>query len=369
MKILFLIRSLDIGGAERQLVILAASLKQRGYSVKVIVFYKGGVLENELRKAAVPVISLNKKRRWDILEFLYRLIKIINNEKPDIVHSYLTVANLLTVFLKCCFPALKIVWGLRASNMDLKQYDRLSRVAGWCEAKFSKCPKGIIVNSQAGFEFAKLKGYAIEHMQVISNGIDTERFLPDVEKRATQRTVWGIKPSEILIGLVGRLDPMKGHPVFLEAARHLVKDHPHFRFVCVGSGSKMYGQQLKNLSHAKLLEEKLFWVDSIEDVQSIYNALDILCLPSAFGEGFSNVVGEAMSCGCPAIVSDVGDSARIVGDMGCVVPPKDSFALAEACVSLLRHRPDAHKVRTQIVVNFSVAVMVDRAEVLLIKIK
>src|SRR5215510_743162 len=96
MKIVFLARSLDYGGAERQLVIIAKGLRERGHSVTVALFYSGGPLESELREAGIRLQPLYKTGRWDVLAFLIRLIRLIAHERPDVVHGYLGMPNILT---------------------------------------------------------------------------------------------------------------------------------------------------------------------------------------------------------------------------------------------------------------------------------
>src|SRR3972149_3470346 len=117
MKITFLIRSLNFGGAERQLVTLAKGLHGRGHSLQVLVFYPDGTLEKDLLNSGVHVHDLGKRGRWDILFFMRRLIRFIHNEKPDIIHSYLVIPNIFAVLLKPLFPDMHVIWGVRASKM------------------------------------------------------------------------------------------------------------------------------------------------------------------------------------------------------------------------------------------------------------
>jgi glycosyltransferase involved in cell wall biosynthesis len=262
--------------------------------------------------------------------------------------------------LKMAFPAIKIVWGLRASNMDMIKYDWLNRISHWLETRLSNCPNHIIVNSYAGFMHAKSKGYRIQKMTVVSNGIDTERFIPNEELRNKQRLHWKLASSDILLGFVGRWDPMKDHLNFLAAANLLLKDNPHCKFVCVGKGSPQYGAYLKNHQLTKKLGDRLIWEENVEEVQKIYNAFDVLCQTSEFGEGFSNVIGEAMASGCPVVTTHVGDSALIVGDQGIVVSPRDPEAFANACMSMMAKNPDRNLIRNRIVSNFGLEVLVNK---------
>jgi glycosyltransferase involved in cell wall biosynthesis len=101
---------------------------------------------------------------------------------------------------------------------------------------------------------------------------------------------------------------------------------------------------------------------------AVYNALDIVCSPS-YSQRFNNVVGEAMACGVPCVVTDVGDPVKIVGDLGMVVPPGDPQMLANALRTMLekRHEIEPHQLRERIVRQFSVETMVEATEKILIE--
>ncbi|MES2405893.1 MAG: glycosyltransferase [Pseudomonadota bacterium] len=333
--ILFLARSLGRGGAERQLVLLAKGLAKRDMTVCVTVFYGGGAYEAELEQAGVRIINLDKRGRWDVVPFLYRLGILLRNEHPDVLHSYLGVPNILTALLKFLMPDTRIVWGVRASNMDLFHYDSLSRFSYWLECRLSRFANLIISNSHAGRSYAVAHGFPAKHVVVIPNGIDTQRFRFDPRGRGQIRAEWHIREDELLIGLVARLDPMKDHAIFLQAASLLAAKFPHLRFVCVGNGAPGYSKSLQRMAVVLGLGERLIWAGARDDLPAVYSALDIAASSSSFGEGFSNTIAEAMACSVPCVATAVGDSALIVGDTGSVTPPGDYSALAAAMGRLI----------------------------------
>jgi glycosyltransferase involved in cell wall biosynthesis len=336
VKILILIRALTAGGAERQVAVLARGLRRQGHDVKVAVFYGGGVLEADLDHADVPLIDLGKKGRWDTLGFLWRLVRMIRRERPDVIYSWLPVANILTVLLKPLFPRVKVVWALCASNMDLDRYDWLLRLTTRIEARLAAAARVIISNSYSGRDYAIEDGFPEAKLKVVPNGIDTLRFRPDREAGARVRAEWGIGDDESLIGLVGRLDPMKGHACFLQAAALLRARRSGMRFVCVGDGPEHYRESLRTLAGQLGLGDRLIWAGTRTDMPAVYNALDMAVSASAYGEGLPNMLGEAMACGTPCVVTRVGDSAWVVGETGVVVPPEDPAALADAWATMLR---------------------------------
>ena len=334
-KVVFLARSLDFGGAERQLVLLASRLHALGYRVQVAVFYGGGGLESDLGQAGVPIHHFTKKGRWDILSFIMDLIRFVRTQRPAVLHGYLTVPNSLSLLLRPFCPGMKVVMGVRASNLDLRRYDHLSRLSFRLECLLSRWADLVIANSRSGRDYHISQGFPASRIQVVANGIDIERFRPDAEARRALRTEWQVPDAEILIGLIGRIDPMKDHPTFLRAAALLAERHADVRFVCMGNGDPAYKQHLMSLADQSGLASRVLWQEACSDVGPVYAALDILTSASGFGEGFSNVIGEAMAAAVPCVVTDVGDSAWIVGDCGRIVPPGDAAAMAAAWEALI----------------------------------
>ena len=332
MKIVFLARSLGIGGAERQMILLANGLKAKGHDISIVTFYDHNA--EDYQDVTVPVISLKKGGRWDFT-FFNRLVKTIKELSPDIVHGYLTVPNIFSGFLKLRFSRLNIVWGVRASNMQLENYDFLAKLCYRLECVLSRFADLIIVNSSAGYDYAISNGFKASHMQCIYNGIDTERFIPNPLARKEFRSRLGFSEDIILIGVLGRLDPMKGHSIFFNAASTLVKDFPNIRFLCVGDES-LYRQSLKAQICDLGISSLVVWISVSEEVEKIYSALDILCSSSIYGEGFSNVIAEAMACGVPCVVTDVGDSKKIVDALGVVVAPNDSISLSSGLSEMIQ---------------------------------
>lgn len=368
-RLLLLLRSLATGGAERQAVVLATELHRRGHHVAICLFYDGGALLDELRKAGVPVYVLGKRGRWDILPFVRRLFDLVQRERPTIVHGYLPMPNLLCSLLKLRFAPLRVVWGVRASNMQGARYDWMSNLALALERHAARTADLVIFNSRAARAFHLAGGNADDKFAVVHNGIDTNRFRPDADARAALRRQLGVMDDTPLVGLVGRLDPMKDHPTFLQAAAKLRKSLPRVRFLCVGDGSAEARHRLTALATKLGLDSCLTWRESCADVQAIYAGLDLLVSSSSYGEGFSNAVGEAMATAVPCVVTDVGDSALIVGELGAVVPPRDPAALAQACASMLdrlRKEPDLGRLcRQRIETCFSLARLVERTSALL----
>lgn len=361
---LFLTRSLDCGGSQRQLVELVRSLAKRNVSVAVATLYEGGPWHAELERTATPVFSLDKQTRWDLLPCLTRLVRLVRRIRPAVVHGYLGTANILAVLAKMVVPSVTVVWGIRASNMDLRRYGWLDRALYRLESRLARFSDLIIVNSERGLEYAVAQGFPADKMLWIPNGIDTERFKPDGEAGRRFRRRLRIEDDVTVIGLIGRIDPMKGHRAFLDAAASLVAAGGNVRFVCVGDGDGRLKTDLRAQADRLGVADLVSWLDEYDPIEEVYNGLDLLTSCSSYGEGFSNVVAEAMACGRACVVTDVGDAKRIVGDTGFVVPPDRNDELVAAWRRLLSlSRPERANLgdaaRERIVRHFGLNRLVD----------
>lgn len=363
VRVLVITRRFEQGGAEQQLVELLKGIDKSRFCIAVATFYEGGPLVNEMAAIeGLRWIPLHKRGRWDVLPFLWRLWRAGQEFRPQIIHGYMGVANHIALFLGKLLGA-KVVWGIRSSDMDFRHYDWLSGLSFRLERFLSRFVDLVLANSQTGGCYHVARGFPAERLVVVPNGIDVQRFHPDAEARARIRKEWDISGSEILIGLVARFDPMKDHSTFLRAVTRSTKDK--LRFVCIGWGPDAYQSKLRQLASELGVDDRIIWAGARRDMPEVYNGLDLLTLSSAFGEGFPNVVAEAMSCGTPCVVTDVGDSAWIVGDTGVVVPPRLPEALAtgwnEMIERLGAERSSlSKKARSKIVDNFRRELLVER---------
>jgi glycosyltransferase involved in cell wall biosynthesis len=344
---------------------------RRGHRVTILTFYPGGPFVEPLIATGAEVVPVGKRGRWDLIRFLARLSRELRRRRPDILYSFLPIANVIASTARLVFPRIPIVWGVRASNLDTTRYDRLSRLSYLLERRLARFANLIIANSSAGAAHAIAQGYPKARLRVVANGIDTDRFCRDAIAGAALRAEWGIGPSLRLVGMVGRLDPMKGVPNFLRAAAELARNDETVRFAVIGEGAEPYRTELRQLAAALDLAERMTWSPARADITAIYSALDLLVSSSAFGEGFPNVVAEAMACGTPVVATAVGDSAIVVGPWGTIVPPENSSALAAAMRRQLDRSASERDqmtaaARQHIERSFSVAAMVQHTEELLL---
>lgn len=365
---LFLAHSLAVGGAERQLVNLAKGLHTRGHTVVIAVLRPGRGFEDELRSAGISIVDLQgKSYSWSPI-IVFRLIGAIRRLKPAVVYSYLSLPNVLSALVRPMIRATRIAWGVRASFVDYRGSRLRFRVADALEQKLAFLPDMIICNSAAGKRLAIAKGYPQSRLVVIPNGIDTDRFKPSRAGRERVRHEWKVAMGERVVGIVGRLEPMKDHATFLRAAAVLKQRMPVTKFVCVGRDEAGWRARMQQLAVELGIHSHVIWSEERADMPDVYSALDVLCLTSR-GEGFPNVIGEAMACDTPCVATDVGDVSRVIGDAGIVVARENPAALADAVESVLA-RPGGTgssrmSPRSRIVERFSVSALCDATEAML----
>ena len=361
-----LTRSLGSGGAERQLIELVKRIDPEKFAISIFFFYSEGELLAELADIQnIDIIYLSKKSRWDFLGFIHKLNKQIRNKRSDILYGYLDVPNIFALFAGK-MTRVKIAFGLRSSHVDFSLYDWTASIVYRLEALLSHYSDLVIINSKTGFDYHRNNGFAHEKIRVIPNGIDTKRFRPDLQLREKTRLEWGIYEKHFLVGIVGRLDPIKGHATFLQMAAILVREYSQVRFVCVGDGTKTNKAEIRTAANGLGLGSDLVWAGNRTDMPAVYSALDVL-VSASYGEGFSNMICEAMSCEVPSVVTDVGDSAIIVGKTGKVVAPKDPQRMAGAVLELLMMSNDERanlgcQARKRIKSNYSLEKMVSSTE-------
>jgi glycosyltransferase involved in cell wall biosynthesis len=230
-----------------------------------------------------------------------------------------------------------VAWGIRHSDLNSETSSRLTHLTVKTCAILSRwLPDRIVCCSEASRQVHTALGYAAEKMVVIPNGYDVETFRPNAGGRASVRKGLAVSEDAPIIGMVARFDPQKDHRTFIRAAQLLHRDRPDAYFLLCGNEMTWENQELARwIDEAGLRTRCHLLGRRDDDIANLTAALDIASLSSAYGEGFPNVVSEAMSCGVPCVVTDVGDAALIVGQTGIVVPPRNPEALAAAWRKML----------------------------------
>ncbi|HVF67506.1 MAG TPA: glycosyltransferase [Pyrinomonadaceae bacterium] len=332
---MYVISDLSVGGAEMMLYKLLAGTDLSRFEPVVVSLMRGGALRARVEALGVKVHTVGVSPKLPTPLDLWRLVRLTREIDPDLVvgwmyHSCLAV-QLAGLFSKRNAAAL---WSIHYSVESLAEEKRLTAAVIRTCARLSRMPRRIIYVSRDGRAKHGPLGFSAENGCVIPNGVDADAFKPSAEARASARAELGLDDDATLVGMVSRYHPMKDHANFLRAAALLSEKHAGAHFVLVGRGADAGNAELRGLIDGLGLAERTHLLGERHDVPRLAAALDIFSL-SSYCESFPNVIGEAMACGVPCVVTDVGDAAWIVGDTGRVVPTRDPRALAGAWAELV----------------------------------
>ena len=317
-------------------------LDRSKFQPTVISLTDRGDIGPRIEALGIPVLALGMHPGMPNPLLLFRLMGHLRRSQPDVVHTWMYHADLLGGLAARLTGCRHVLWGIRHSNLSPQENKPTTLlVAKLCAWLSSWVPERILSCSHKAKRVHGEFGYQVDKIQVIPNGFDLHRFAPDAQARSGLRGELGVGPATPLVGMVARYDPQKNHLGFVAAAACLRSLCPEVHFVLAGAGVDENNQALMAgiASHSGLVPT-FHLLGRREDIPRLMAALDVLVSPSS-GEAFPNVLGEAMATGVPCVVTDVGDSAEIVGATGRVVPVGDMEGLAREVFGLLSLPSDA----------------------------
>lgn len=336
MKVVHVITGLPTGGAEMMLFKLLASFQGGGPDGEVLSLLPEEEMASRIRALGVPVRSANMSGPLSLPARMGPLARMIRESRADLVHCWMYHANLLGGLAAKRAGRRPILWGIRQSNLDPVLSKKTTRLVAWLGARLSRVlPDRIVYVSDAAQAVHRRMGYRDRGAAVIPNGFDPDVFKPDSEARRALRGELGLTDDSLLVGLVARFDPQKDHETFLRAAAALAEERKNVFFILAGRGTDGSQVAIRRLIERHALHGRVYGLGLRTDMPRVTAALDVAVSSSAFGEGFSNAIGEALACAVPAVVTDVGDSGDLAGEAGYVVPPRDPKALAAGIEMLL----------------------------------
>jgi|Deesub1362A_J573_1020465.scaffolds.fasta_scaffold01015_13 glycosyltransferase involved in cell wall biosynthesis len=368
LRVVHLISGLEIGGAEMMLYRLLATMDRSEFSSQVVSLTDIGPVGEMISALGIPVWAVRMGRGIPNPLATIKLSRWLRRKRPHVIQTWMYHADLVGGMAALLAGGVPVAWGIHHSNLDPRWNKRMTIWTASVCAKLSKrLPDKIVCCSQAARRVHTCLGYAEEKMVVIPNGFDLEAFKPDETARCAVRHELGIPDSALLIGMVARFHPQKDHHNFIEAAARLHQRVSDVHFLLCGEGVSSDNAKLTQWIEAAGGRENFHLLGKREDIPRLLAALDIASSSSSYGEAFPLVIGEAMACGVPCVVTDVGDSALIVGDTGIVVPPRDPSALAAAWHELIRRGEEERRrlgkaARRRIQANYSLPGIAARYE-------
>ncbi|SFC96680.1 Glycosyltransferase involved in cell wall bisynthesis [Thiohalospira halophila DSM 15071] len=363
-KVLHVITGLNIGGAERALYnILAGGLVER-FDSAVLALGDTGAFEERLRGLGIPVHALGMRPGMPNPLSLLHLRRVVRKIQPDLIQGWMYHGNLAaSAATAVTSGSSPVVWNVRHSLYDLDDEKRSTQWvirAGRC---LSSRPEAVIYNSRLAREQHEAFGFASARGRVIPNGFEVSALGPDADLRARMRQAIGISYGAIVVGHVARFHPMKDHVGFLRASVAVARAVPRVHFLLAGREVYADNPELTGIVPAELMG-RFHFLGGRDDVPDLMRVMDVFCTSSAWGEAFPNVIGEAMASEVPCVVTDVGDSAEIVGDTGMVVQPRNEKSLEKALRAMLE-KPDEERramgkaARSRVVDQYALSAIVD----------
>ena len=364
LKILHVITGLKRSGAENVLLRLVKSLDSFSHIVISLTEQTPDDLTDEFKRAGIEVLHLNMKSN-PLLSLInaVQLFKIIRKNTPDILQTWMYHADIIGGIIGKLAGVKTVLWNIRNGTLLTLKGQLVARFAAklsyFIPTAIISCSKNAInYHIQLGYRYDGFKrrcGY--QNFKHIPNGIDCDVFHINQTMRERFRKTY--IPSKMeCIGFVARWHSQKDVPTFLKACSIVAQQHENVRFVMVGqqldekNPDLMWGIQ----NYADLCE-KMILLGAQNDIPALLNGLDILCMTSSFGEGFPNVIAEAMACGVNCVATDVGDAAEIIQDMGCIAPINDAQKIADGILKLLKEPKKPEALRQHILHNYSLEKM------------
>lgn len=346
MKILLVIIGLGMGGAEHVVSNLADELTKLGHKVK-IAYLTGEVLVSP-KNPDVELISIEMKGAKDFAKAYIKLRGLVKKFKPDVVHSHMLHANIISRLLRLSIHIPNIV--STAHNVD--EGGKIPMLAYRLTDRLSNISTN--VSEQAVGEFIKKGAVKAGRMIAIPNGINTNEFYFDYSFRKEKRAELFVEDKKLIL-CVGRLDKQKDYPNLFSAVSLLKDKRKDFKVVIAGDGP--HKRSLRKLIESMDLQEHIVLLGIRRDIRELMSASDIFVLPSAW-EGFGLVVAEAMACERYVIATDCGGVNEVVGQCGVLINKKDHIALADKLtqaldMSIEQRREIGKLARKHIINNYS----------------
>ena len=334
-RLMHVITGLYTGGAETMLLKLLSTMNRAEFDPVVLSLRDHGTLGARIEKQGIRVLDLDMRGSLPTLSAIWRLRRVARHVQPDLIQGWMYHGNLAaSLAAHMTADQVPVAWSVHHTIYDLKEEKPTTDLAIRVSAKLSSTPCRIIYYSTVSAQLHEKFGYNPGRTVVLPNGFDCEQFRPSIEASASLKREVGVADGTMLVGLVARYHPVKDHANFLRAAGMLAAQRANVGFILVGKGLVPENRDLMEVIGKQGLGRRVHLLGERHDIPYVMAGLDIATC-SSWSEAFPTVVGEAMACGVPCVVTDVGESSAIVGDTGIVVPPRDSAALAAGWMKLL----------------------------------
>ena len=344
LKIVHLVTSLEVGGAQHNMLLGLPNLDHSRYQHILISIMDRMQMKQQFQQAGIEVHSLGLRKKTDITAAL-RLRSLLKNIRPDILHTYLIHGNVLGRIVGRLSGVPTIV----GSELTIGQAGRIGRLA---TKLTNPLTDAVEVNSETGGKSVVTDLGVPEHkIEVVLPGLDLDAF-GGTDQRLQVRNEIGVEDNEHLVLYVGRLRAVKGVEFGIRAVAKALEQYPNMKLALAGEGDQR--QQLETLSTELGINNNVTFLGARKDLPNVLSACDSVIMPS-LTEGFPRVAIEAMASSKPVIATRVGGVPEAIfdGQSGILVQSKNVEAMANAIVrivtnsELAKRLGDAARQRTE----------------------
>lgn len=335
IKIAHIIVGLNNGGAEMMLYKLLKYVNNEKYECSVISMMDEGIMGERIKKLGIPVYCLNMKRGVPSIRAVIKTLSLCKDK--DIIQTWMYHADLLGFIISKILKK-KIIWGIHHSNLEKDKNKKSTLLIAKINSYLSRWADNIISCSIVAKEKHVEYGYCEKKINIIPNGFELDKFKYIENSKKILEKEFPILKNKLIFALVARYEILKDHKTCFEAMK-IVKERYSKNFILLLCGTNINKNNLELIKLIKKnnIQKNVLLMDIRDDIPIIMSATDIY-ISSSSGEGFPNVIGEAMACETPCIVTDVGDSAYIVGNTGEVAIRQMPVQLAEKIISFIKEK-------------------------------
>lgn len=338
IHIMHVIYEFSMGGLENRLVNLMNVIDPNVFNFSICCIKKSGIMATRIKRKDIKIFELHRKSKNYLI--CLKLAMLFRKEKVDVIHTHGWSGFDGVIGAKLARVPVIIH---SEQGKDIEDIYSIKKRRLWGRKLISYLANQVVtVSEEIKDSLVKTEKISPDKILTIHNGVDIQRFNINIDKIKKKEEV-GIGSKDIVIGTVGRLDPIKSYDTFLYCAKEVISEFPDLRFLLVGDGPMR--KNLEELSTKLGLQEKVTFIGERLDIPELLNIMDIFVLPS-LSEGLSNTILEAMASGLPIITTRVGGNPEIIidGETGFLVPPTDYQSLSKVLIQLLKAPSLAKKI-------------------------
>jgi glycosyltransferase involved in cell wall biosynthesis len=357
IKIVHIATNLGGGGVTWMLYNLIKHLnKDQGFE-HVVICLRSNDIQEQLNNLGVRTYSLSIKDSIPSINSVFLIRKLLEQEEPCLIQGWMYHGNIAAFFSN---KSSTVLWGIHHTINNLNKEKFLTRLLILASSRLSNNVEKIIYCSEVSLKQHESLGFSKSKSVYIPNGFPVEHFQFKIESRKRIRQEFGVFDDCFLIGQAARFHPMKNHLGMIRCFSKVAQKISNAILVMIGHGINSENNALSSTIEQYGLGDRVILLEHRADMPDIYSALDAYVSPSIWGEAFPLVLGEAMCCELPCVVTDIGDSSIIVGEAGYIIENFDDNSFANALIELARMNTSERRIlgklaRQQIVEHFSIS--------------